>query len=260
MSRWTFFGRILPERIPLRMLGLEWVSEQEDFGIRYRSKANIADGQFVVVVTIESGQTDVHTLRNLVENDIRCVTDLVGYLHGGSFDVDLVSAVGDDGTGVIFGITIPALTETRKEPVGEIARDLLQFVSGDILARMVLADFREAIRTPVSTGFFCYRAVEAMMQSMKTNPKDKDKGADNRAWELLRRRLQIDRPVIDAIKAHAVDPRHGKVSAISDHERAIVFRLTDEIVRRYLTYLRGGKTELPISEFPRFALPEPKPQ
>ncbi|SRR5579871_809648 len=251
MSKWTFFGRILPERIPLRVEGPEWTSEA--FGLRYRTKVQIADGQFVVPATIESGQTDIHTLRNLVENDIRILTDLIGYLHGGSFDIDFVSAVADDGKAVIFGMTIPVLKETRKEPATEIAGDLLQSVAGDISARMVLADFREAIRTPVGTGFFCYRAIEAIMQSMKTNPKDDDKPA----WALLRARLQIDRPVIDEIKAHADYPRHGKVSSISDDERANVFRLTDEIVRRYLTYLRRGKTELPRSEFPLFALSEP---
>jgi hypothetical protein len=64
---------------------------------------------------------------------------------------------------------------------------------------------------------------------------------------------------MDAIKAHADYPRHGKVSSISDHERGNVFRLTKEIVWRYLTYLCRSKTELPTSEFPSFVLPELKP-
>jgi hypothetical protein len=256
MPNWTFFGRILPERVPLRIEGPELTGEAKAAGVRYRAKVLIADGQFIVPVTIENGRTDIHTLRNLVENDVRFFTDLIGYLHGGSFDVDFVSAVGDDGSAVVFGITIPALVEARKEPGGEIANDLLQAVAESVPARMVLAGFREAIRSPVDTGFFCYRAIEAMMRSMKTSPKDSDKTS----WDLLRTRLQVDRPVIDAIKAHADDPRHGNISTISDEERAKVFRLTDEIVRRYLTYLRRGKIELPSSEFPLFVLLDPKPQ
>jgi len=69
-----------------------------------------------------------------------------------------------------------------------------------------------------------------MMQSMKAHPDDDDRPA----WEALRSRLNLDRPVIDAIKVHADYPRHGKVSSISDADRAKVFRLTDQIVKRYL--------------------------
>lgn len=255
-KKWTFFGRVLPERIPLRIEGPEFVGIARQAGIRFRSKVEIADGQFIVPVTIESGQIDVYSLRNLVENHIRYITDLIGYLHGGSFDVDIVSAVGDEGSAVVFGITVPVLEESRKGQPGEIAADLMQAVAESIPARMVLARFREAIRSPVDTGFFCYRAIETMMQSMKANPNDNDKTS----WDLLRRQLQVDRGVIDAIKAYADDPRHGKVSSIRDDERAKVFRLTDEIVRRYLTYLRRGKSALPSSEFPRFELPDPKAQ
>jgi len=253
VSRWTFFGRILLERIPLSVEGPELTGEA--LGVRYRSKVLIRYGQFIALVTIENGQTDIETLRNLLENDVRILTDLIGYLRGGSFDVDFVSAVSDDGSSVTFGITNPALLGARQGPLGEIDSDLLRSVALDTPARMVLANFREAVRSPVDTGFFCYRAIEAMMRSMKTSPKDSDKTS----WDLLRTRLQVDRPVIDAIKAHADDARHGNISSISDDERGKVFRLSDEIVRRYLTYLRRGKTTLPSSEFPLFVLPDPKP-
>ena len=68
-------------------------------------------------------------------------------------------------------------------------------------------------------------------------------------WDMLRSRLQLNRPVIDAIKGHADYPRHGKVSLIGDADRGKVFRLTDQIVKRYLAYLRGGKVPLVSSEF-----------
>ena len=106
MTRWTFFGRVLPERIPLKVALPEWTSELREFALRYRVTIQIADGQFVVPVIIESGQIDVHTLRNLVENDIRIATDLIGYLIGGSFDIDMISATSNAGPSVVFGVTI----------------------------------------------------------------------------------------------------------------------------------------------------------
>src|ERR1700737_758683 len=104
MTQWTFFGRVLPERIPLKVALPEWTSELTEFGLRYRVTVQIADGQFVVPVIIESGQIDVRTLRNLVENDIKIATDLIGYLIGGSFDHDIVSGTSAPGPPGCFGL------------------------------------------------------------------------------------------------------------------------------------------------------------
>jgi hypothetical protein len=246
MTRWTFFGRILPERIPLSITLPEQRVEIAAFGLRYRATIQIDKGQFVIPAIIESGQIDVFTLRNAVEDLIRSVTDLIGYLDGSSFDIDTISALSDEGPTVIFGIGIPVLQQAREAQIATIESDLLKAVSEEIPARLVLADFREAIRNPVGMGFFCYRAIEAMMQSMKALPDDKD----GPAWDTLRSRLQLTRPVIDTIKGHADYPRHGKVSSIGDADRATVFWLTDQIVKRYLAYLRGGKVPLTSSEFP----------
>jgi hypothetical protein len=149
MTRWTFFGRILPERIPLSVMLPEQRMKVAELGLRYRATIQIDKGQFVVPVIIESGhQVDVFTLRNSVEDVIRSVTDLIGYLDGISFDVDTISALSDDGQTVIFPIEIPVLRETRQPPTATIESDLLKAVSEEIPARLVLADFREAIRTP----------------------------------------------------------------------------------------------------------------
>jgi hypothetical protein len=85
-----------------------------------------------------------------------------------------------------------------------------------------------------------------MMQSMKTSAD----GADAPAWQLLRERLRVDRSAIDAVKKHADYPRHGKLSGMTDAERAQVFELTDEIIERFIAYLVCGKTALENGEFP----------
>ena len=169
------------------------------------------------------------------------MADLIGYLNGSSFDVDVSTASSEDGQCCIFGRTIPAIQETRTLPQTTIEAELLAVVLQETAAHLVLANFRLAMGNPVDTGFFCYRAIEGMMQSMRPDPKDKD----DRAWEALRQALQIERSAIDAVQAHGKDARHGRISAITDADRAKVFRLTDQIVRRYLIYLQRGKTPLP---------------
>jgi hypothetical protein len=140
----------------------------------------------------------------------------------------------------VFGINIPCLSARRAGNPSELSTDLLISVSKNIPAMMVLADFRKAIRDPIGTGFYCYRCLEAMMQSMKENDDEKD----GTAWERLRERLRIDRSAIEAVKAHADFPRHGRPSQISDAQRSSVFELTDEMIRRFLGYLTAGKKAL----------------
>ena len=96
---------------------------------------------------------------------------------------------------VQIGRTVARLPEQR----GTIQSDLIIAVGTNVSAQMVLADFREAMRVAVGTGFFCYRAIEAMMQSMR----GADITSDNSAWQQLRDRLRIDRSAIDEIKSHA---------------------------------------------------------
>jgi hypothetical protein len=159
----------------------------------------------------------------------------------------------------VFGIEIPVLASRR---VGwktlEVERSLgtdqeIGVLDGrwilaatSIPAQLVLADFREAMLVAVGTGFFCYRAIEAMMQSMKVAPQEED----GPAWGRLRQTLCIDRSAIDDIKQHADFPRHGKPTTITDAERTIVFELTDKIIERFFEYLIRGKKALPPQEFP----------
>jgi hypothetical protein len=197
---------------------------------------------------ITDGAADLPTLRNSAIDSLRVITDLVGYERGYYFDVEIISAVcKETNDWAVFGIEIPVLASRReKQETGTIEAPLIRAVAGSAAAQIVLADFREAMRVAIGTGFFCYRAVEAMMQSMKVAPDEKDRAA----WDRLHKTLCIDRSAIDEIKQHADLPRHGKPSTITDAERAKVFERTDEIIRRFLEYLVRGKRALPPEEFP----------
>jgi hypothetical protein len=255
MNRWAFFGRVVPERIPLSIGGpITWSSEAEGLGIKMDVGFCIADGQLVCNTTVTQGSADARTVRNLIEIQIRSVVDLIGYLHAVRYDVDIISAVDlETGDRVVFGINIPVLTDRRKDakagdypPLGSLPGELLQTVTSELAAQIVLQEFREAMGFAIGTGFHCYRAIEAMMQSIRTSDTEKEATA----WDRLRQHLCVDRGAIDFVKDHADRPRHGRPSSISDADRANVFRITDEIVRRYLHYLSKGKTRLPDADFP----------
>src|SRR6185312_8540770 len=143
------------------------------------------------------------------------------------------------GDRAVFGIEIPALARKRASVPMQVTGDLLIAVGADVGAQIALANFREAMRMPVDTGFFCFRAIEAVMQSMRADDNERDL----RAWERLRQNLIVDRSAIGAVKAHADAPRHGRATSIGDRDRATVLLITDEIVERYLRFLAAGKTK-----------------
>ncbi len=222
----------------------------KSFGLKYNVEFRCADGQIVAYASVTEGATDVYTLRNLVEQGIRPFIDAIGYVEGLNYDLDFISAVSfETGEGTVFGIKIPAIAEARDpKKSGTISSDLLIAVVSEPAAQIALADFREAMRVPVGTGFFCYRAIEAIMQSMRSS----DAESERVAWDRTRSTLRVDRSALDYVKKFADPPRHGRPSDISDQERAQVFKTTDEVIRRFLEYLLRKKEALSEEEFPTY--------
>jgi hypothetical protein len=215
----------------------------------FNAKFRIAVHASQLVIDVETeGNTDLPTLRNFAADIVRPLVDLISYRTGGGFEVEIISATNKEtNEWAVFGTEIPVLAQARMQrdrergvqrhesgaQQHEISAAHLQAITGDVYSQIVLANFRAAMRVPVETGFYCYRAIEAMMQSMKSGPNDTDEAA----WEKLRETLKIERDIIDSVKQHADLPRHGKPSVITDEERARVFQATDKIIERYLDYL-----------------------
>jgi hypothetical protein len=55
MTQWTFFGRVLPEWIPLNVIPEQPVELFRDLVLRYRIKAQIERGCLTVWVIVEEG-------------------------------------------------------------------------------------------------------------------------------------------------------------------------------------------------------------
>lgn len=237
---WSFFGRVVPERVTL-IVDLPEVGMSLDAAdVKLSVTLHIHQCQIVATIKVFGGDPDVLTLRNAVEGYCRDVVDIIGFQSGMSFDVDIISCTSSRGGWNIFASEIPVLFSKKGGGPTSISSDVLNAVFSQPHASIALADFREAMRVPLQTGFFCYRAVEAMMQSMKASPNAKD----GPAWFKLRQTLRLEEEAILFIKGHADWARHGKIGNISDADRAQIFEITDEVIARYLKYLEGGETPL----------------
>jgi hypothetical protein len=247
LSKWTFFGKVQPERIPVTWnTPLCGHARQSDLDIEFDFRTVIHASQIIVDITVTKGTPDLDTLRHTARGCALPITDLVGYTSATHFEAEITSAVcHDNDEWRVFGNEIPALVARNNSHRGNtIDGTLVQTVGRNVAAQMVLRDFQRSMRDAIETGFYCYRAVESMMQSMR-NTSD-----DNKAWEQFRSALSLDKSALFKIKSHADLPRHGNPSSMTDADRASVFELTDEIIRRYLEYLRRVAGPLSVTEFP----------
>src|SRR5665811_346167 len=138
MARWTFFGRVLPERLPLRIDPSITGHHEGGLGVCFDFTIGIADGQIAATINSTGENQEVHTVRNAVENTIRNLTDVVGYLNGLSYDVEIISAAClDDGRQCIFGPAIPVLAARHRSSGNQLSSELLQAIASDPAAQML---------------------------------------------------------------------------------------------------------------------------
>ena len=229
--KWTFFGRVLPERMPVTV-HLPAMNTTDLAGRNAQTEIVIHQSQITVILNHDYEEDDPFTTRNRVESSVRSLLDLIGFQRGMSFDVEIISWVNDKNAMGTFSIEIPVLYNLKDHSVLGLESEVVGGFLSSIPAQIAFADFREAMRMPVQTGFFCYRSIEAIMQHFKQGDRN-----DNGAWKELRATLQIDRSAIDYVKQFSDWARHGRSGTISDDERANIFRLTDAILDRFIEHI-----------------------
>jgi len=234
---YIFVGKVLPERALL---------DTPEVSFSTFGAADVSDGELRVVVLksqitarfTTSGRVDnVYTLRNIVEDAVRGLLDVVGYCYGLGYDVEIVQAVNASTSEThVFGIDIGAVTGFAKG-AGIGFADVWKLTAGagaGQYLKAALADLREATKSPKETGFHCYRAVETVRNACASRQESAPK-TDAAAWELFRTTYSVSRQEIMAIKAFADDVRHGATARpITDAERAELFRGTWDIATRYV--------------------------
>lgn len=196
----------------------------------------------IVLATVEQrSEVDVLTLRNAVVQDIQSFVDVACVRVGASLLVEVISARASNGDWQIFDSFIPALATPG---VHEFSAELLRAAAADTQVQIALADFREAMRVPVQTGFFCYRAVEAIMQSFRTPPARQKP----LAWSSLRQALNVAETATRRLEENAGWARHGEAGALTDADRLDLLSTTQKILLRYLDFVVEERRPLNLAE------------
>ncbi len=238
---WSFFGNVVPDAPAITLLVPRhgWTST---LGFEVELEARIWSSKIMATV-YQLSPVDLLTLRNDVARDLRAYVDLACLLVGAGLDVILTSAQASDGSWQFFDAFIPAL---QNEGPFEISPELLTAVTVDGALQRSLSDFREAMRVPPQTGFFCYRAVESQMQTFRLTATSSERDA----WGRYREALQVSREALDRIKLHADWARHGRQGQITGAERAELLVTTRAILQRYVDYRLNDSRPLSPDLFP----------
>ncbi len=250
-QQWVFFARITPERASITLQKMTYAIEEDfpDLGFSCRfENSEIIDSQAIVRATVLEGETDLFTLRNMAAAQLRGVIDLLGFLNGRHYELEIVSAASatNPSETFVFGNAIPALVKNTVH----VSTAMLNAALSDGLLASALADFRKSMPDPTEAGFYCFRAIESVMQSFKQGNEE-----DRLSWDRMRGALNVDRGAIEFVKFYADDRRHGKSSPpITDAQRLKIYQITQAVVHRKLTLNLANGASLDPVEYPLVSL------
>jgi len=213
--------------------------------LSFKANLSIRGSQVSVVVQSENVNNDLASLRNYVRQCVRSAVDMLNYIWGQGFDVQLTSVVNLNGEHIVFNVEIPELSTAQAERPLTVEQ-LWKLVCESQYLRRALGDLRESVQQSEDTGFFCFRAVESIRQYFW---QEKDGENKKPSWERLRNELRIDKSWIDALKPFADKQRHGSTDFMSAQDRTSAMQHAWKVVDRFCVYLYRGSVTLPENEF-----------
>lgn len=235
MEPYLFQGRVLPERAPITLQFQAEISLVAS-GARLKIEVSIVLNQLMAWAFTDQ-VWDILDLKNNVASVIQHHLAMVSFLRGMAYDFE-VSRVSNRNRNVdyVFGIDIPCLAEVRAQRnIQADMRTLAAKSSGihGVFLERCFTDLVLSMRHADDTGFYCYRAIEALRNHCAA-VHGVQSGNRSAEWAKFR---EVSGQAEDTIRlvAEAAKPlRHGNVRDITNQERGNLFQTTWAIVEAYL--------------------------
>ena len=255
MKTYRFHGIVTPEHDALNLVvstPLDLVNP-ETGELEIRGTLEIKNANINVTFEL-TRDFDLPSLRNRAEDFVRLFTNMLAYSWGFGYDCEIIGVYDEKGNHQLLGPSIPVLQASRGERPLTI-NQLMSIVMTYPLLRLALEDMREAMRSPIDTGFRCYRSIETMRRHFLPAGAEDDGKQKTQSWVDFRSALNIDRSWIDVVKPFSDIRRHGGDRSISDSERANLFVHTWKVADRFVFLLHEKLKQLPIDRFPQLQEP-----
>ena len=176
-------------------------------------------------------------LRNVVKNYVSNELDLVGFIKGYAYDVDIRRVVNPVlNLDFTFGIDTPCIVSRNKEiELLPRLKELQEKTGGPegLYISRCLADLVSAMKHPDDTGFYCYRAIESLRQHC-IHKFNLSKDNKTNQWKKIRELTKCSGDELRKIQKAAEPVRHGEVVKGTSEDRKTLFMVTWDIVDAYL--------------------------
>jgi hypothetical protein len=199
-----------------------------------------------VAVVTQQPINDIATFRNQIATICRSIYDAATFMQGQAVGIEIVSLTEvDTGRFWTFLDKVPQLSDSASQrPLSTEA--FFNLAISNVRLRSALGDLKDAITSPNDTGFYCYRAIETLMQDFKQVGETESK----KAWERFREALRITQDWIKPLTDSSVSNRHGELKPISGSERILLMQRSWEITYRFVCLRLRDAAVLPEAEFP----------
>ncbi|MCG7392977.1 hypothetical protein MHY87_08685 [Microvirga sp. ACRRW] len=237
--KYVFTGLIYPERAMLNIpQTIARNINSPHAGLVGYFTFNIIFNQLVATFESSSEIDNLYTLRNTVEELAHSIVDLMSIDTLFFRDIDIKTAY-DVRRGIthVFGIDFPGLSPTEQTAV-----DLdfyFSIASQSRYFQKAVTDLKYALKIPPDTGFFCYRAFEALVNDFRVSFSLKDKLA---GIKKLEETLHVHPDCGKRLMELASEVRHAHPVWISGDERAQAVQIVRDMIKRFALYRKTGRT------------------
>lgn len=237
---YTFFGKVIPERVKLTIIHEPLKIKFAESGTEGEARVYIQLSQIVARLTC-STEIDTWTLKTIMEDCIRLQVDILSYLYGCSFNVEITSMIDSQGNiPVVYGVSLnnEDNVEVYKNQRPKSFSDIFQLYSDkkSEYLRRCLASFREGLGSVKDSAQYCYRAIE----SLKHFFIDECNANQKTAWGILRQELNVNEEDIRFIDKYATPQRHGETMFISHSVFMKIIEITWDVIDKFVIYACDG--------------------
>jgi len=199
-----------------------------------------------LVVTTNSAINDIATFRNQIATIWKSIYDAATFLSGQAVTIEVLSLTEVETNRFwTFRDFVPELAESAHErPLP--TEGFINLAIRNECVRSALADLNEAITSPNDTGFYCYRAIETLMQGCK-QPGETD---NKKAWPRFREAVQVTQEWIKPLTDSSISNRHGEFKGLSGKDRVLLMKRSWTLLYRFACLKLRDVRALPVTEFP----------
>jgi hypothetical protein len=193
--------------------------------------------QITASVKIEKTDIPDTELQYYFQDLLSGFVNMLGFALGFAYDVELISMIDPaQEMHIVFGVDFPK--DTRVSGQEELFDSLFLAVQHPLSWYLfhALADVKRSAKSFHDAGFYCYRAIESVMQFFKVfdeeNPLKEEK-----VWEKARETLKVSQEDIMLVKSKADPLRHGKPSPMTIEEHSQIIKITVTVIDKFSRFL-----------------------